>query len=222
MDLLSPEFLDVRLPFRGLDLPFGLQQTPRRALSARSTAYEGMEQTRLLAFTPVDHPDERVQRIGFDLTDPYVEQCWSAVVGPSATLLLRRLPSLWVERVPAEIGASELSRSLGLGVGVGERSRLTNTLDRLVRFRLARPSPDGAGLDVYRQAAPLSPRHLDRVPQWTRGTHERLFSAHLEQMDDVARHQANVASIGARLDRIQHGTGRSASGISPHGQALGR
>ena len=138
-----------------------------------------MERDRILRFTPVDHPDSRVQRVGFDLRDPYVEQCWSAVVGPSSTLLLRRMPTMWLAQVPAEIGASELSQSLGLGVGVGERSRLANTLNRLVQFGLARPAPDGAGLDVYRQVAPLSPRQVSRVPQWIRDTHERLYDAHL-------------------------------------------
>ncbi len=181
-----------------------------------------MERDRTLSFTPVDHPDSRVQRVGFDLTDPCVEQCWSAVVGPSSTLLLRRLPALWVNRVPAEIGAAELSRSLGLGAGAGENSRLANTLDRLARFGLARPAPDGCGLDVYRQVAPLSPRQLDRAPQWTQDAHERLFGTHLEQIDDLARHQQNVASITARLDRLQHGSGRPIAGVKSPGQALSR
>lgn len=181
-----------------------------------------MERERTLCFTPVDHPDARVQRIGFDLTDPYVEQCWSAAVGPSSTLLLRRLPALWVDRVPAEIGASELSQSLGLGAGVGEHSRLVNTLERLARFGLARPAPGGAGLDVFRQVPPLKPRQLARMPEWTRDTHQRLFGAHLEEIDHLARHQANVASITARMDRLQHGAGLAPNGLTPQGHGLGR
>ncbi|KAA0235954.1 MAG: hypothetical protein EDR02_02015 [Actinobacteria bacterium] len=181
-----------------------------------------MERDRTLRFTPIDHPDARLQRIGFDLSDPYVEQCWSAVVGPSSTLLLRRLPVLWVARVPAEIGASELSRSLGLGVAAGERSRLMSTLQRLVHFGLARPVSDGAGLDVYHQVAPLSPRQLARLPQWTRDAHERLFGAHLEGIERLASHRANVASITARLDHLQHGARHAANGVSPQHRALGR
>jgi hypothetical protein len=181
-----------------------------------------MERDQILRFTPVDHPDSRVQRVGFDLSDPYLEQCWAAVVGPSSTMLLRRMPVLWVAQVPAEIGASELSQSLGLGVGVGERSRLINTLNRVVQFGLARPAPDGAGLDVYRQVAPLSPRQVARAPQWIRDTHERLYDAHLEQFDGVARHQANVDSITTRLDRIQNSTSRSTNSVAARGQALER
>lgn len=182
-----------------------------------------MERDRILRFTPVDHPDARVKRVGFDLTDPYVEHCWSAVVGPSSTLLLRRMPVLWAsQQVPAEVEASKLSRSLGLGVGVGERSRLVSTMNRLVQYRLARPAPEGAGLKVFRQVSPLTPRQLERVPQWTRDTHELFLSAHLEQFDDVARHQANVAWVTTRLDRIQDGTGRSTDATARHGQALQR
>ncbi len=185
-------------------------------------AYGGMERDQILRFTPVDHPDSRVQRVGFGLNDPYVEQCWSAVVGPSSTLLLRRMPTLWLERTPADVGASELSHSLGLGVGVGEQSRFVNTLNRLVQFRLARPAPDGVGLEVFSQVSPLAPHQLERAPQWTRDAHERLLDAHLEQFDDLAQHQANVASITARLDRIQNGTSRSTNGVATHGQALER
>lgn len=181
-----------------------------------------MEPDRTLSFTPIDHPDKRVQRIGFDLTDPYIEQCWSAVVGPTSTLLLRRLPTLWVQQVPAEIGASELSRSLGLGAGVGERSRFTSTLNRLVQYRFATPSPDGTGYDVYRQVAPLTPRMLERVPEWTRGAHEQLFGKHLEQIDDLAQHRANVDSMNARLDRIQHGHATPTNGLRPISKGIER
>lgn len=67
------------------------------------------------------------------------------------------MPDLWAVNSPREIQATELSRSLGLGRGVGERSRLMSTMNRLVQYRLARPAPDGAGLEVFRQVSPLTP-----------------------------------------------------------------
>ena len=179
-----------------------------------------MEHERTLQFTPVDHPDARVRRIGFDLTDPYIERCWSAVIGPSSTLLLRRLPTLWIARVPAEIDAGELSRSLGLGAGAGERSRLASTLERLVNFGLARPAPDGAGLDVYRQVPPLTQRQLAGVPEWTRDAEDRLLGAHVTQIDDSTRHHANVVSITARLDRLQHRAGPRLGGPTHDGPGI--
>jgi hypothetical protein len=179
-----------------------------------------MERVRTLQFTPVDHPDARVRRIGFDLTDPYVEQCWSAVIGPSATLLLRRLPTLWATGVPAEIDAGELSRSMGLGAGVGASSRLASTLERLVTFGLARLAPDRVGLDVYRQVPPLTQRQLARLPEWTRDAEDRLLGAHLNQIEDSTRHDANVVSITARLDRLQHRAGPRLDGPTHDGPGI--
>lgn len=163
-----------------------------------------MTDLKVLRFTPVDHPDPRVGRIGFDLQDPYVEQCWSAVIGPSSTLVLRRFPTMWIASVPAEIDASEMARSLGLGESVGDRSRFTGTLDRIVRFGLARPAHDGTGLDVYRQVAPLSERQLSRLPEWTQAAHDRLIVPHLERLSTTTTQQSTVADVTAMLDRIQH------------------
>lgn len=177
-----------------------------------------MEHDRTPQFTPVDHPDTRVRRIGFALSDPYVEHCWSAVIGPSSTLLLRRLPTLWIARVPAETDAGELSRSLGLGAG--DRSRLASTLERLVNLGLARPAADGAGLEVYRQVPPLTQRGLARLPEWTRDAEDRLLGAHLTQIDDSTRHHANVVSITARLDRLQHRPGPRLDGPTHHGPGI--
>ena len=176
-----------------------------------------MEHERTSQFTPVDHPDARSRRIGFDLTDPYIERCWSAVIGPSSTLLLRRLPTQRIARVPADIDAGELSRSMGLGAGAGERSRLAPTLERLVNLGLARPAADRAGLDVYRQVPPLTQRQLARLPEWTRDAEERLLGAHLTQVDDSTRHHANVVSITACLE---HRADHRLDGPTHHGPGI--
>lgn len=162
-----------------------------------------MENPDVLTFTPVDHPDARVHRTGFDLTGTYVEHCWSAVIGPSATLLLRRMPTLWIERAPATITYGELSRTLGLGGGSGANSRLMRSIDRVVRHGLATWEREGTGLDVYLQAPELNARQLERLPEWTRRAHLRLLDAHAQsitQRDETGR---NVSVISARLDRIQ-------------------
>jgi len=57
---------------------------------------------------------------------------------------------------------------------------------------------------VYRQVPPLTQRQLARLPEWTRDAEDRLLGAHITQIDDSARHHANVVSITARLDRLQH------------------
>ena len=83
-----------------------------------------MENHSVLTFTPVEHPDARVQRLGFDLSDPYVEHCWGPVIGPSATLLLRRIPTLWTDWVPATISQHVQLDVAPIGiVSAGLRSR---------------------------------------------------------------------------------------------------
>jgi hypothetical protein len=180
-----------------------------------------MERDRDLVFTPVNHPDPRVRQVGFDLTDTYVEQCWSAVVGPSATLLLRRLPELWQREVPARVPAGEFSQSLGLGAGTEPNSRLASTMDRLVRVGLARPVRAG-GLDVFLEVPPLQPRQLERVPGWTRSTHERLFTAHLDGFEGVAEHRSKVNAATVDLQQFRQRATHTEVATNSHQQALGR
>lgn len=180
-----------------------------------------MEPDRHLTFAPVHHPDPKVQRAGFDLRDPYVEQCWSAVVGPSATLLLRRLPTVWIERTPARLPADELSRSLGLGKGTGSNSRLSATMDRLVRFGLARPGKGGDDLEVYLEVAPLRSRQLERVPAWTRAAHKRLLSEHVRDLGRTHTHRANDGAPTTRLDHLQHGANVADHPAAGQRQAFG-
>lgn len=161
-----------------------------------------MENRDVLTLVPVEHPDPRVQRFGFDLTDPYVEHCWGPVVGPTATLLLRRLPVLWIERVPATITHEELSKSLGLGASAGKNSRLVHSIDRLVRYRLARWDTDHT-LEVYGQAPGLERHHVTRLPEWSQRTHERLLDQHIQNIGARDQTADKVATITARLDRLE-------------------
>ena len=81
-----------------------------------------------LELQALPHPDPKVRRFGFDLTDPYVEQCWGAVVGPSGIATLRRLPVLWTHQESAHMPPDELARTLGLGPGTGLRGRFNRAL----------------------------------------------------------------------------------------------
>lgn len=173
------------------------------------SAYVGMDHNTRLTFTPVDHPNPTVRHVGFELDSSYVEQCWASTLGPSSIALLRRMPVLWTAQVPAGIEAGELSASLGLGTGTGERSRLHNTLDRLVRFGLMRESAGGE-FDVFCQVAPLSARQLERAPQWTVDIHQRLLTAHLTRVGATEPVAGGVDAgadpavlLAGRLDRLQ-------------------
>ncbi len=181
-----------------------------------------MEPHQIITLNPVSHPDRQVRRVGFDLTDPYVEQCWAPLIGPSSTMLLRRLPELWSTQEPAEVEASEFSRSIGLRSSVGKNSPLVRTLDRLVRFKFARPGASEHELDVFTEVPPLGVHQLAKVPQWSREAHTRLLDAHLEQFDGISEHQAKIAAATARLDRVQHGHDRAPIASAVIQKSLGR
>jgi hypothetical protein len=106
-----------------------------------------MEHDRLLTFTPSSDLDPRVRRIGFELAEPYVEQCRGAGIGLSGTLLLRRLADLWRQSVPPEIQAEELSCSLGLGLGHGVKR-----LDASASPAPTTPAP--GQIDAYSTVSP--------------------------------------------------------------------
>jgi hypothetical protein len=145
-----------------------------------------MEPPEVLVIHAVAHPNPKVRRVGFALDDPYVEQVWAGVIGPSALLVLRRLPVLWREREPAVVDLRELGRSLGLGPSLARSGRTWKTIERLVGFCMAHWLP-GDELGVRTQLAPLSALQLARAPEWTRRVHDRLLGTHLDRLPSPTR-----------------------------------
>lgn len=134
----------------------------------------------------VPHPAAPVRQVGFPLDHPYLEHCWTPVLGPSSVLLLRRCPWLWREATPARVPADELAAQLGLGRGTGRNSPVRHTIERLVRFRFA-ATPEPGELHIYTEVPPVPTRQLERLPGWCRDEHQRLLGAHL---DGLARSTA--------------------------------
>ena len=181
-----------------------------------------MEKPDVLTFTPVDHPDSRVRRLGLDLSGPYLEQCWGPMIGPTATLLLRRMPTLWAETVPAAITREELGRSLGIGPGKGSNSTLSHTLDRVVRYGFAHWHDLDQSLDVAVHVPVLKPHHVERLPEVARRAHESILRGAIEHLAETQQAAPKVAAITARLDRLEGRTStRQQAPIAPT-QALGR
>lgn len=135
----------------------------------------------------VPHPFADVRQAGFPLDHPYIEECWSSALGPSSVLLLRRMPVLWRDSMPAEIELGELAASIGLSRGIGPNSPVHRTIDRLARFRFAERS-GGHDITLFTEAPPLPRSLLQRAPQWTRDRHEQLLSRHLDDL--AADHRA--------------------------------
>lgn len=122
-----------------------------------------------MILTPLPAPTRNVHPLRSD----YVEVCWTPVLGVSCVALLRLLPALWAESVPAEVADLDLAHMLGQGKG--ERARAT--AQRLARFGAGRWDPSLRLLEVPAALPSLSPGQLARVPEWTRARHEALTMA---------------------------------------------
>jgi hypothetical protein len=149
-----------------------------------------------------------VRRVGFTLDDPYVEQVWAGVIGPSALLALRRLPVLWREREPALVtcvSSASPSAWTRHSHAAGARGAPSNASSASAQWL---PS-DALGLRT--EVAPLSGRQFARVAEWTRQVHDRLFGMHLARLALAHTDRTlgpdqflDSARVTARLDHLQH------------------
>ena len=157
----------------------------------------------------VPHPSAPVRQAGFPLDHPYLEHCWTPVIGPSSVLLLRRCPWLWREAAPAQIRTEDLARQLGLGTGTGRNSPMWHTIERVIRFRFAAMATPGE-VRVYTEVPPVPTRQLDRLPSWCRQEHERLLGQHLDGLARLSGATVTPASdpspahvrMAKHLDRL--------------------
>lgn len=135
-------------------------------------------------------PWEGGQRPGptHDPRSAYVETFWLPIVGPSTTLLLRRLADEFDAQPGGfEIEAAALSRDIGLGPRIDHRSSFGRTLDRSERFRLVRL--DGPLLHVRRRLPGLGNRLAGKLSPRLRALHR---SWTIEPADDGAERRTEL------------------------------
>jgi len=155
-----------------------------------------VESPNVLVLRSISHPVASIDRVGFPLDHPYVEQCLLPWLGPSSVLFLRRMPELWKDADHAQVPSDELADLLGI-----KHDQLRRTLDRVDKFGFAkRPGP--GQVHVYRRCAPLSTRLLARQPERARDAHHRLVAEHLDQLahggDSAA---AQIRGLGERVQQ---------------------
>lgn len=108
----------------------------------------------------------------FRLTDPYVEEVWSEFLGPTATLLARRLGrTIEVRPDGAELDVGELAASVGVPPTVALRS-----LRRLHRFEVVHSDLERGVVGVSGFAAPVSGERLCRLSESGRAMHEQFMT----------------------------------------------
>jgi hypothetical protein len=153
--------------------------------------------------------DPVVDRVGHDPRSVYVERFWLGVLGPSTTLLLRRLAGELDAR-PAgfDLDLADTSRALGLGGSRGRHSAFLRAIDRTTTFKLARRW-GRSGLQVRRHLPPLTRSQLSRLPTTLQRAHEEWNRAELARRDvvearDRARRLAlSLFEMGCDLDQVE-------------------
>ena len=105
---------------------------------------------------------------------PYVADVWAAVIGSTASMLIRRAHQLWaVHGDPCTIPAGDLAAWLGLPMP----SRMVEACKRLDRFRLGSWDPDTQTLRIRSHVGELSPAQLERVGSVPRRIHGALTAS---------------------------------------------
>jgi hypothetical protein len=153
--------------------------------------------------------DPVVDAVGHDPRSPYVEHFWLGILGPSTTLLMRRLAAAF-DSCPDgfELDLAETAGALGLSATAGRHSPFARTLQRCVQFGLAQPHR--RGLAVRRKLPPLSQRQLGRLPAGVRDAHDQWATL---QADGTAIdwHRLLAGALPVRTTRATAATGPPAS-----------
>ncbi len=135
---------------------------------------------------PEDHlvvtalPDPVLDTLGHDPRSTYVEQYWLSILGPSATLLLRRLArDLETSPDGFQLDPGQWALEMGVGAKGGKHGPFWRSIDRICRFGAARRN--GRSLAVRRRLPPLTRRQVDRLPDQLRVAHQRWSDERLRQ-----------------------------------------
>lgn len=122
-----------------------------------------------LSVVPWSDPlfDER----GFEPRSAYVERFWLPLLGPSTTLLLRRVARGLQERPDGfRLRVPDTARAMGIGNGTGRNSPFVRSVDRACHFGLARHLGPGE-VAVRTKVPPLNLRQVERLPLALRSAH---------------------------------------------------
>lgn len=166
---------------------------------------------RRLRVEPWDDPV--VDHLGHDPRSAYVEHFWLPILGPSTTLLLRRLAGV-LDQQPegAEVDLSTTAKALGLGTQGGKRSAFLRALDRSTQFGLAQQL-GATRLAVRRRVPPLTQRQVVRLPKALQTDHGEWAKVHRPKGESSGLQRARVLALdlisaGVEVDAVERQLGR--------------
>ena len=148
-----------------------------------------------------------VTAIDHDPRSGYVETFWLPILGPSTTLLIRRLAERFDSNPDGfELDCSVMSVELGLGGRVSGRSGIVRTIDRCVTFRLAEFRGDI--LHVQRRLPTLSLRQTRKLSPRLRELHAGWLDAATPTQHALVVRASHVArsllALGESPAAVEH------------------
>ena len=141
--------------------------------------------------------DEVIDAVGVDPRSAYVERFWLPVLGPSTTLLLRRLAAGFDASPEGfDLDLPTTARSLGVGHKSGPNSPFIRALWRCVQFEMARVVSPDSFLEVRRRLPPLTRRQVHRLPVALQEAHTTWQSSRIGQgAADADRRRARTLAL---------------------------
>jgi len=141
-------------------------------------------------------PDAVIDDLGHDPRSSYVELFWLSTLGPSAVWLLRHFVRHLDAADRADVGfdADETAHAIGLAAGGKRHSSFARTIERLVRFNVARTVDDHT-LGVRRHLPPLNRRQIERLPGALQREHQRWNSITRPRNSTLSQERARQLAL---------------------------
>ena len=129
--------------------------------------------------------DQTLDQLGHDPRSLYVERYWVSILGPTSTLLLRRLAAgLEIKPDGFELDPVAWAFELGLGMRGGKNGPFWRAVDRCCRFNACHRQ--GEILLVRRKLAPLTLRQVQKLPPHLERAHHQWTQKQLDQKQQEA------------------------------------
>jgi hypothetical protein len=151
----------------------------------------GAAERRRSTVTVSPWPDPLLDKFGYEPRSPYVERFWLPIIGPSGTMLLRRLAGGF-DTCPHgyELDLTHAAHALGMGRPDGPGAAWRRTVDRVASFGFIRFA-DAATLAVRPRLPGLTERQLKRLTPALQADHDLWLAG--QPADEV---------IGARVHHL--------------------
>lgn len=160
-----------------------------------------------LRITPLSDPV--IDLLGHDLRSVYMERFWLPILGPTTTLLLRRIAAELDDHPEGfDLPLLDTASAMGLGHKGGRNAPFLRAIARSTKFKITQPAGPGA-LAVRRRVAPLNRTQAERLPGPLRDEHaswqrQAARTPDLDQQRRRANHLAlSLAELGESDEAIE-------------------